>query len=455
MVGGRPGCGREQSEHCQRPNAARPPTARRAMPVASTRATGLPRRHRSTPFGDSRQPSPFDVIVIVIVIAEAAWVNEQQSRVLGVVGRLLVGTGAVILLFAAYQLWGTGAGGVQIAERTGERADRQALLAERAGRGCARRRHRSDLLLDHQSAGNDGHHTTGGPAHEHRPRRPRRCSPELVDLLFPAEGEPVGRIRIPRIGVDKVVVEGIGTEDLRKGPGHFDDTPLPGQAGNAAIAGHRTTYGAPFGDIDKLEPGDEIRVTTVLGEAVYTVAGTLIVSPEQVEVVGDYGDNRLTLTACHPKYSAAQRIIVWAMLQGPPTPTLPRPEDRRTIDMAQTTVTPTPASTAASTPATATSTAPTTAAPTSAGPAGAAPPSTVADAPNHLAGDSGAWPGAAAWGAAALLAGAVGWVIARRFDVARGPRPLRRWAIYVLSSPVFGVCLFFSFAHVDRLLPAY
>ena len=112
--------------------------------------------------------------------------------------------------------------------------------------------------------------------------------------------------------------------DLKKGPGHYPESPLPGQEGNAAIAGHRTTYGAPFNRIDELEPGDEITVQTVQGEFTYVVKEQQIVSPDQVEVLEDKGDNRLTLTACHPKYSARQRIVVVAELAPDETP-LPRP----------------------------------------------------------------------------------------------------------------------------------
>ena len=81
----------------------------------------------------------------------------------------------------------------------------------------------------------------------------------------PPEGDAVARIQIPKIGVDSIVVNGVSRDDLRKGPGHYPDTPMPGQFGNAAIAGHRTTYGAPFGDLDQLNPGDLIQVRTLQG----------------------------------------------------------------------------------------------------------------------------------------------------------------------------------------------
>ncbi|MCY4163598.1 MAG: class E sortase [bacterium] len=157
---------------------------------------------------------------------------------------------------------------------------------------------------------------------------------EWARLLYRNPGEAIARIEIPSLDVKKTVVAGVRSGDLRKGPGHYPATPLPGQAGNAAIAGHRTTYGAPFGQIDKLKPGDEIVITTVQGQFTYQVVpqgaghGHFIVPPSAVEVLNQnfsVHPNRLTLTACHPRGSARQRIIVVAELLGPPAPTFVRP----------------------------------------------------------------------------------------------------------------------------------
>ena len=129
-----------------------------------------------------------------------------------------------------------------------------------------------------------------------------------------AAGDPVLRLEIPRIGVDEIAVEGVGVEELKKGPGHYLETPLPGEPGNAAIAGHRTTYGAPFFRIDELAPGDEIITTTFAGRFVYRVTGTVIVPSTEVSVIAATSDVRLTLTSCHPRYSAAERMVVSALL---------------------------------------------------------------------------------------------------------------------------------------------
>jgi sortase A len=125
-------------------------------------------------------------------------------------------------------------------------------------------------------------------------------------------GAAIGRIRIKRIGVSTVFVNGTDTTSLRKGPGLYDGKPFPGSPGTVAIAGHRTTYGAPFRRIDKLRPGNEIVLEMPYGRFVYRVQQTRIVDPTEVSVVRRVGYDRLVLSACHPLYSAAKRIIVFA-----------------------------------------------------------------------------------------------------------------------------------------------
>lgn len=131
-----------------------------------------------------------------------------------------------------------------------------------------------------------------------------------------APGAAVGRIAIPKIEADIVVVNGTRTGALRKGPGIYDDTPFPGTPGTTAIAGHRTTYLAPFRNIDKLRRGDEIVVRMPYGRFIYEVEKTRIVEPTRVSVIKRVAYDRLVLTACHPLYSAAQRIVVFAKLVG-------------------------------------------------------------------------------------------------------------------------------------------
>ena len=127
-------------------------------------------------------------------------------------------------------------------------------------------------------------------------------------------GDAMGRIVMPRIGVSEVFVEGTEAGDLRKGPGHYPDTPLPGEHGTVAIAGHRTTYGAPFRNIDELEPGDRIELRMPYGRFTYRVERTRIVPPTETSVIDRVDHDRLVLSACHPLYSAAKRIVVFARL---------------------------------------------------------------------------------------------------------------------------------------------
>src|SRR5947209_7988361 len=163
-------------------------------------------------------------------------------RVVAGVGRTLIWVGVLILLFVAYQLWGTG-------------------ISE------ARDQHR--LRKQFEAI-----------------KPPTVIAPNPADIPPPSpEGDAVAIIKIPKINVDKAVVQGVGTEDLKKGPGHYPTTPMPGQKGNAAIAGHRTTYGHPFYDLDQLKAGDPILVTTKLGKFRYEVEDSKSVSPHDVAVL--------------------------------------------------------------------------------------------------------------------------------------------------------------------------
>jgi len=275
----------------------------------------------------------------------------------------------LILLFVAYQLWGTGIREAQAQSQLED--DFAEVLAE----------------ADETPTTSTSTTLPGAPV----------TAPTIPAAV---EGEPTARIQIPAIGVDKIVVEGVSLDDLKKGPGHYPESPLPGQEGNAAIAGHRTTYGAPFHRLDELEPGDEITVTTIQGTFTYEMTEQLIVSPKEVQVLEDKGDNRITLTACHPKYSARQRIVVVGILAPDETP-LPRP----------------PRSEAAP-----------------------APP-----AIDHIDGE-----GAPALPAIMLgvLCGAI-WLLAWLLG-----RFWRKWPCYLLGFPFFMVALFFFFEEFSRLLPS-
>jgi sortase A len=135
-----------------------------------------------------------------------------------------------------------------------------------------------------------------------------RFKPHLI------EGHAIGRIKIDRIGLNIVVIQGTDTASLEKGPGHYRNTPIPGQPGTVAIAGHRTTYLAPFRHIDQIRDGDEVRIEMPYAAFTYTVETHRIVDPSDVGIIKPVGYDRLVLTACHPPYSAAQRYAVFAKL---------------------------------------------------------------------------------------------------------------------------------------------
>jgi sortase A len=150
---------------------------------------------------------------------------------------------------------------------------------------------------------------------------------EQYETRTVATGDPLTRIIMPTLGVDALVVEGTSPAALRAGAGHYPNTPLPGEVGNVAIAGHRTTYGRPFNRIDELRLGDEIRLKTPLATHRYRVVGhpadasrpcptgaCWIVAPNDWSVVAPTDSAMLTLTTCHPKGSARERLIIRAEL---------------------------------------------------------------------------------------------------------------------------------------------
>jgi sortase A len=307
----------------------------------------------------------------------------RLARVLGAIGRVCITAGVLILLFVAYQLWGTGVREAQAQDDL--ESEFSQVIDEGAGNEDTSTIPPGDAT---DPTGTSG--TTGPPPPP------------------PTEGDAMAQIRIPAIDVDKIVVEGVQVSDLKRGPGHYPNSPLPGQPGNAAIAGHRTTYGAPFNRLDELAAGDEILVTTVQGSFRYEVREQLIVQPDQIEVLDDFGDDRLTLTACHPKYSARQRIVIVAALVGeaaaaPPT-TAPAPDTTGDTDDAS-----------------------------------------LQTIDAGLGGErAGAWP-AVLLGVACALIWIAAWLLGKLW---------RKWPAYILGLPVFLVMLFFFFENFSRLLPA-
>jgi sortase A len=200
-----------------------------------------------------------------------------------ILGELLITFGVIVLLFAVYELKFT---------------DLRAAATQR----------NLQSELNRQWAG-------AGPSGPHGPD----------PVVTPVKGQPFAVLRVPRLGSGyaKVVVEGVDHDDLQKGPGHYPKTALPGQVGNTVISGHRTTYGAPFGNLDRLHPGDIVDIQIRYRTYHYRVTGTRIVAPNEKGVLLPVPDRpgvaptsrMLTMTTCNPKYSAAQRLIVFAVMQ--------------------------------------------------------------------------------------------------------------------------------------------
>ena len=285
-------------------------------------------------------------------------------RIVREVGLGLITLGVALLLFVAYQLVGT-----NFAEEHS-----QAKLAQAFQRALA------------QSE-------AAGPA----------TIPAPAPLPAGPLAGAIDHLVIPKIGVDKYVVQGVSETDLQHGPGHYRQTVLPGELGNSGIAGHRTTYGAPFFRLNELTNGDPIEITNTKDQHfTYVVDKTEVVNPSDVAVL----DNtphvaELTLTTCNPRFSATQRLIVVAKLTGTPLPP----------------------------------------------PSGTAQLGSGPSALNLGRGNPSAWPLVALFGAIVL----VGWILVRL--LINRTRRWRRFGAYVGGIAVCLVPLWFLFENVVRLLP--
>jgi len=225
-------------------------------------------------------------------------------RLIARIGVAIFAFGVLVLLFVAYQLWGT-----SITTRFHQEALRRQFDQELAAAGHHHTPHSQTTTS-----------VSGPTTTTTEPTRGVATAPGVA----PADGQPVGTIEIPAIAINFVVVQGTTTSDLELGPGHYDNSPLPGQPGNAAIAGHRTTYLHPFFDLDKLTAGDPIYITTTQGRFEYDVSTVTVVTPSDLAVLQPTAVPTLTLTTCNPRYSAAQRLVVQATLVTPPAPVPPK-----------------------------------------------------------------------------------------------------------------------------------
>jgi sortase A len=215
-------------------------------------------------------------------------------KFLRILGKALISMGVGVLMFVGWTLWGTGIYTAQQQERLSRQFDSSPALPP-----------------------------VRVSARDESGRRVVYSGPPKS--FNPAPGAAVYQIAIPSIDLDQTVVHGVDVEQLRKGPGHYPlcnegfdlcaediNEVWPGQKGRVIVSGHRTTYGAPFWDLDKLRRGDQVRVETKWGNFVYRVTEKQIVDADFVGIVIPGDDAELVLTTCNPKFSAAQRLVVYS-----------------------------------------------------------------------------------------------------------------------------------------------
>jgi sortase A len=299
----------------------------------------------------------------------------KLAKALAAIGRTMITAGVLILLFVVYQLWGTGFHTSREQDNANEVLEQQ---AEEAG-----------VELPPE------------PTEDHRePVTRRQRVPHA-----PPHGQPIGWISIPAIDLNRYAFfEGVDLPTLQKGPGHYEGTPLPGEPGNAGIAGHRTTYLHPFNRIDELGDGDQIIIEYAIGSSfTYEYLNTNIVTPDRTDVLESKFDDRITLTACHPKYSAAERIVVSARLIDRPARPRQNPQTTGPVET----------------------------------------PRSLNE--EGIDGQDHAKTPAVVWGIAAAMVWLTAWVIGRAW---------RRWPMYAVGLPVFLIMLYGFFENFSYLLPS-
>ena len=373
--------------------------------------------------------------------------------VVGGIGRTLITLGLLMFAFVAYQLWGTGIQTAQAQRSLAKEFDAQIAAAQPAPTTTT-----APPATDPPTAGSTAPTDTVAPTTTPAPVLPPAKA-------IPAAEKAVARLEIPRMGLNRIVVEGATADALTKGPGHFPETPLPGQLGNAAIAGHRTTHLHPFFDIDQLQPGDEIIVTTLNGRYVYHVTGTDVVAPEDYAAViptTDVTKATLTLVSCTPRYSAKNRIVVRSELvpslsdalteASPVVPTFPDETAATLPDEGSATVVdtvaPTPSTAPTSSPA-ATTAATDSPVDTSAGTVPVVVAPSVAATPDAFSdgwfSDTSAISPSILW---ALL------LVAIAYGVYWLSHKVRRYWVGLVSGFIpFIVSLYFFYENINRLLP--
>ncbi|HRE00995.1 MAG TPA: class E sortase, partial [Ilumatobacteraceae bacterium] len=450
------------------PDAAASTPAPIWVPPGRVKRNGKPKRRRRMNRWD-RPPEPHD------------W-----RWAVGHIGRLLITVGLLMFGFVAYQLWGTGIETAQAQSRLDDDFDTY-LVANGITPDTIAPAPPGEVVIPtiptrpdpsqpSQPTTPDGPTITAAPA-------------QVQDYGDVDPGDALMRLTIPAIDLDWKVVAGVANKDLAKGPGHFPDSPLPGQYGNAAIAGHRTGHGGPFFSLNELKRGDEIQIRTRIGGAyVYIVTGLEVVTPADYHVITDSNPDvaTLTLVTCEPRYTSRNRLIVHAILDetrgspvgepllfygdpnpAPVTPVLPDdPGITDETDLSAVSAVSTPASaldpfstddivtetTLAAVVTTAATTATTEAATTTTIADGSRPASqrdefgTEAAFSQGWFDDGAAWPHVIGWGLALALIAIGAYQLAKFYR--------RLYLAFLVGAIPFVIVLYFFYENANRLLPA-
>lgn len=390
------------------------------------------------------------------------WDRPPEPRdwrwVVGNIGKLFITLGLLMFGFVAYQLWGTGIQEARAQDNLrgdlNNYFDQQGIVPDTLAPETSPVTTSPAVTTGDSTAGTDSSVTTTSPTVVSVPSSIVPIAQELPKI---EQGSAIGFIKIPKIGLSKAIVAGVGVKDLQKGPGHFPNTPFPGQLGNVAVAGHRTTYGGPFLDVDELQPGDDIIVTTILGDVyLYKVTGSEVVGKNDYHVITDSDPTKATLTliTCTPIGTASHRLVIHSELQVDrssqvgeavinygqdfvPGPDNTLPVDEPASSVAEGTPSSTPSSTVGSTPS---------AGSVPAAVAGGADLSDGTDAFNQgWFADSAAWPHVAAWGFGLLVLWYLAYRLAKRYR--------RLWLGFIVGVAPFVVLLYFFYENINRLLP--
>jgi len=221
----------------------------------------------------------------------------MERRKVAIVGWTLIWGGLFVFGYLGWQLLGTDVLNARVQAEAAETLDRHLEVAAE-----------EPVVVEVVEEEADGDEADGDEGSE----------VEHFQEASPAEDEGFARISVPSLDLEAVVFEGVSSATLAKGPGHMPGTPIPGQPGNSVISGHRTTYGRPFYDFDLLAAGDRIEVETSIGLHVYEVRESFVVAPTDVWVTDNKSGAWLTLTTCHPRFSARERLIITAeLVEGP------------------------------------------------------------------------------------------------------------------------------------------